>query len=126
MNKDLEHTQTLVPDASEEQPARSVFRTLRWFFEEVARLTLFCVRLFKEAILPPYELKEIIRQSYLVGFKSFPLIAITGFIMGLVLTIQSRPTLLRVSFTNESISSFVPFLSARNENARFSLTVMES
>jgi phospholipid/cholesterol/gamma-HCH transport system permease protein len=93
MNKDLEHTQTLVPDASEEQPARSVFRTLRWFFEEVARLTLFCVRLFKEAILPPYELKEIIRQSYLVGFKSFPLIAITGFIMGLVLTIQSRPTL---------------------------------
>ena len=35
----------------------------------------------------------IIKQSYSLGYKSFPLVAITGFIMGLVLTIQSRPTL---------------------------------
>src|SRR5690606_31357846 len=31
--------------------------------------------------------------SYLIGYKSFPLVGITGFIIGLVLTIQSRPTL---------------------------------
>jgi phospholipid/cholesterol/gamma-HCH transport system permease protein len=41
----------------------------------------------------PFEVNEFCRQSYLVGYKSFPLIAITGFIMGLVLTIQSQPTL---------------------------------
>ncbi len=63
------------------------------FFEEVASLTLFMLRFFKEAFVPKYELKEFAKQAYLVGYKSFPLVAITGFIMGLVLTIQSRPTL---------------------------------
>lgn len=68
-------------------------KTLRVFFEEVALLTIFTWRFFKEGIRPPYEFKELVKQAYLVGYKSFPLVAITGFIMGLVLTIQSRPTL---------------------------------
>ena len=63
------------------------------FFQEVAETSLFTARFFKEVVLPRYEFKEIIRQCYLTGFKTFPLVAITGFIMGLVLTIQSRPTL---------------------------------
>lgn len=63
------------------------------FFEEVTCLTKFTLLFFKELIKPRYEFKELIRQCYLIGYKSFPLIAITGLIMGLVLTIQSRPTL---------------------------------
>lgn len=63
------------------------------FFKGVADMTVFVLRFFKEAIKPPYEFNELMKQSYLVGYKSLPLIAITGFIMGLVLTIQSRPTL---------------------------------
>ena len=63
------------------------------FFREVTLLTQFTLRFFKELIKPRYEVKEVIKQSYLIGYKSFPLVAITGFIMGLVLTIQSRPTL---------------------------------
>jgi phospholipid/cholesterol/gamma-HCH transport system permease protein len=63
------------------------------FFEEISQITLFTVRYFKEVFKPPYEFKELVKQCYLIGYKSFPLIAITGFIMGLVLTIQSRPTL---------------------------------
>jgi phospholipid/cholesterol/gamma-HCH transport system permease protein len=63
------------------------------FFEEISQITLFTVRFFKEIFKPPYEFKELVKQCYLIGYKSFPLIAITGFIMGLVLTIQSRPTL---------------------------------
>jgi phospholipid/cholesterol/gamma-HCH transport system permease protein len=59
----------------------------------VAQLTRFTMRFFKEVVKPPFELSTIVKQSYLLGYKSFPLIAITGFIMGLVLTIQSRPTL---------------------------------
>ena len=51
------------------------------------------MRFFKEMIKPPYEFHEFVKQCYLIGYKSFPLVAITGFIMGLVLTIQSRPTL---------------------------------
>ncbi len=68
-------------------------RKVKGFFEEVTLLTKFNIRFFKEAVKPPYEFKEFVRQSYIIGYKSFPLVAITGFIMGLVLTIQSRPTL---------------------------------
>ncbi len=63
------------------------------FFEEVTLLSQFTFLFFKELFKPPYELNELIKQCYLIGYKSFPLVAITGFIMGLVLTIQSRPTL---------------------------------
>jgi phospholipid/cholesterol/gamma-HCH transport system permease protein len=62
-------------------------------FEEIAELVLFARQFFKELFLPPYEFKELLKQAYSIGYKSFPLVAITGFIMGLVLTIQSRPTL---------------------------------
>ncbi|MGB2867656.1 MAG: ABC transporter permease [Bacteroidota bacterium] len=63
------------------------------FFIAVTSLASFTLRFFKEVFKPPYEFNELLKQSFLVGYKSFPLVAITGFIIGLVLTIQSRPTL---------------------------------
>jgi phospholipid/cholesterol/gamma-HCH transport system permease protein len=69
-------------------------KTVKSFFEEVTHITLFTFRFFKELIKPRYEFNEIMKQSYLIGYKSFPLVAFTGFIMGLVFTIQSRPTLM--------------------------------
>lgn len=71
------------------------------FFLEVASLTTFTLRFFKEVVKPPYEFNELMKQSFLIGYKSFPLVAITGFIIGLVLTIQSRPTLAK--FGSESL-----------------------
>src|ERR1700756_1485768 len=71
----------------------NVVQDLKSFFSETASLTKFAVRFFKEIFIPPYEFKETIKQSYLIGYKSLALVAITGLIMGLVLTIQSRPTL---------------------------------
>ena len=65
------------------------------FFSEVASITLFTFRFFKEVIKRPYEINELVKQSFLMGYKSFPLVVITGFIIGLVLTIQSRPTLVK-------------------------------
>ena len=62
-------------------------------FSEMGRTSAFCIRFFKEAFFPPYEIKELFVQCYNVGYKSLPLVAITGFIMGVVLTLQSRPTL---------------------------------
>src|SRR6185369_8255640 len=83
------------------KPSENLYvQTLRGFFEEIARLTLFAKRFIIELIKPPYEISELLKQSFLVGYKSFPLVVITGFIMGLVLTIQSRPTL--VEFGAES------------------------
>jgi phospholipid/cholesterol/gamma-HCH transport system permease protein len=78
----MEETPEIVPD--------SIFKK---FFLEVASLTTFTLRFFKEVIKPPYEFNELMKQSFLIGYKSLPLVAITGFIIGLVLTIQSRPTL---------------------------------
>ena len=61
-----------------------------FFFTKVC---LFALRFFKEVIKTPYEFKEFAKQCYVIGYKSLPLVTITGFIMGLVLTLQSRPTL---------------------------------
>ncbi|MCX6181688.1 MAG: ABC transporter permease [Bacteroidetes bacterium] len=74
--------------------------SIKIFFEEVAHLAMFTFQFFKQVFKPSYEFKEFIKQCYLIGYKSFPLIGLTGFIMGLVLTIQSRPTL--VDFGAES------------------------
>lgn len=43
--------------------------------------------------MPPYELKELGRQCYEIGYRSLALITLTGFITGLVFTKQSRPSL---------------------------------
>lgn len=66
---------------------------LKNIFNDAGNVTLFTARFFKEVLTPPYEIKEFLRQCYIMGYKSLPLVGITGFIMGLVLTLQSRPTL---------------------------------
>ncbi len=70
-----------------------IYKSFNVFFEEVALLGKFTVRFFKETFRPPFEFQELIKHCYNMGYKSLPLVAITGFIMGLVLTIQSQPTL---------------------------------
>ncbi len=80
----------ITPESSPETISRSIFIK---FFLEVASLTIFTWHFFKEVLKPPYEFNELMKQSYLIGYRSLPLVGITAFIMGLVLTIQSRPTL---------------------------------
>jgi len=62
-------------------------------FTSLYNIHLFIVRFFKEAFVPPFELKEVVRQCYEVGVRSFTLITVTGFIVGLIFTKQSRPSL---------------------------------
>ncbi|MCX6231258.1 MAG: ABC transporter permease [Bacteroidetes bacterium] len=66
------------------------------FFTDFANVLLFIARIFKETFTRDFEFKEFFRQCFQIGYKTLPLISITGTIMGLVLTIQSRPVL--VSF----------------------------
>ena len=65
------------------------------FLTEIGEISAFAGKFFQEAFLPPYEFKEIIRQSYEIGYKTLPLVGTTAFIIGMVLTLQSRPTLVR-------------------------------
>lgn len=60
---------------------------------EFARLHRFLMRFLRELVTPPFEFKEFIRQCYEIGWRSFPLISLTGFIVGFVFTKQSRPSL---------------------------------
>ena len=63
------------------------------FLTDVADFFLFLSRTCKEIFSRDFEFKEFLRQSFQIGYKSLPLISVTGFIMGLVLTIQARPSL---------------------------------
>ncbi len=63
-------------------------------FNEAGELASFSGRFFREAFSPRFEGREFLRQCFEIGYKSLPLIGLTGFIMGLVLTIQVRPTLI--------------------------------
>lgn len=63
------------------------------FFIEIGELAYFSSRFFKELFSKPFEFKELLRQCYNMGNKSLGLVLITGFIIGLVITIQTRPTL---------------------------------
>ena len=60
---------------------------------DVADFFLFLSRTVKETFSRDFEFKEFFHQSFQIGYKSLPLISVTGFIMGLVLTIQARPSL---------------------------------
>ncbi len=63
------------------------------FLAEVASVFIFISVLIKETFSRDFEFREFLRQCFQVGYKSLPLITVTGAIMGLVLTIQSRPVL---------------------------------
>jgi phospholipid/cholesterol/gamma-HCH transport system permease protein len=60
---------------------------------EIGLIARFTGRFFVEVFKPRFEFNEFLRQCFYIGNKSLPLVAITAFIMGLVITMQSRPTL---------------------------------
>jgi phospholipid/cholesterol/gamma-HCH transport system permease protein len=66
---------------------------MREIVVETGEIALFTRRFFREVFNPPYEFRELLKQSYIIGNKSIFLVATTGFIMGLVLTLQTRPTM---------------------------------
>ncbi len=67
---------------------------IKVFFIEIGDLSLFAGRFFKEVFIKPFEFKELLRQCYYIGNRSMLLVGVTGFILGLVFTLQSRPTLM--------------------------------
>lgn len=80
--------------------ASTYITSIKKYFEETGKLSSFTFRFFREVFAPPFEWKEMFRQAYLLGYKSLFLVGMTGFIMGLVLTLQTRPTM--VEFGAES------------------------
>jgi phospholipid/cholesterol/gamma-HCH transport system permease protein len=73
----------------------------RDFLDETGSMAKFTGHFFSHGLRPRFEIKELLSQCYIIGYKSFPLIALTGFIMGLVLTMQLRPSLVSYGVQSE-------------------------
>lgn len=76
-------------------------------FENVGALALFGGKFFVEVFRPPLEVKEIIKQTFDIGVRSFRLVAVVAVVIGAVLTMQSRPTMIKFG-----AEAFVPAMVA--------------
>jgi len=56
---------------------------------------MFSLDFFKNVFFPPYEFSEIKKHMDELGVKTLPIISVTGFIIGLVLAMQSEPVMIR-------------------------------
>src|SRR5262245_36062359 len=63
--------------------------------ESVGAVAVFSGRFFVEVLRPPFEGGEIARHLYQFGSRSAPLIATSGFAIGVVLSMHTRATLER-------------------------------
>lgn len=71
----------------------SKLSSTKLFFIEIGELAEFGGKFFKNVFKRPFEGREFLRQCYNMGNKSLFLVSVTCFIIGLVFTLQSRPTL---------------------------------
>jgi phospholipid/cholesterol/gamma-HCH transport system permease protein len=63
---------------------------LKGFFEWFGDVSLFGIRAIRDVFRPPFEIDEIINQAYEAGWRSLPLIILSGFALGVILAIQTR------------------------------------
>jgi phospholipid/cholesterol/gamma-HCH transport system permease protein len=63
------------------------------YFRSVYEAYKFVLLFIKESFQRPFYVRELINQCFEIGVKALPLITLTGFIVGMVFTKQSRPSL---------------------------------
>jgi len=61
----------------------------------IGEASLFALKTLREIFTPPFEIRETIRQVYELGFRSAPLIAVSGVAVGVVLSMHTRASLER-------------------------------
>lgn len=66
---------------------------LKEFLSDVGNATGFVIKVFKNIFGKDFEFNQFLKQCFAIGNQSLGLISVTGIIIGLVLTIQSRPVL---------------------------------
>jgi phospholipid/cholesterol/gamma-HCH transport system permease protein len=73
--------------------AEIAVRGWRKWPEEIGDQVGFFLKFFRNIFTGGFEWSEFVRQCYEIGYRSVMLVGITSFIMGLVLVVQLRPTL---------------------------------
>lgn len=67
----------------------------RKWFAEIGDQCVFFMRFFRNIFKGGFEWSEFVRQCYEIGYKSMMLVGITSFIMGAVLILQLRPSMVQ-------------------------------
>jgi phospholipid/cholesterol/gamma-HCH transport system permease protein len=67
----------------------------RTFFSEAGFMSAFAMRAVRVAFQPPFELREVVHQVYMVGWRSLPLVMTSGLAIGVVLSMHTRATMER-------------------------------
>src|SRR5580692_1395352 len=102
--------------AATQAPGRSaptsnlVVSIFEWFGE----LGMFCARLGRAVVTPPYEFREFFHQCDEIGSKSLPLVALAGAATGVVLSLQTRNSL--IHFGAKSMLPAIIFFSVIKES----------
>jgi phospholipid/cholesterol/gamma-HCH transport system permease protein len=68
-----------------------ISKFLEWFGD----LGIFCGRVIRAAVTPPFEFRELFLQLDEIGSKSLPLVALAGAATGVVLSLEARFSLTR-------------------------------
>ena len=66
---------------------------IEMFLTDVGKATAFVLKVFRNIFGKDFEFNQFLKQCFAIGNQSLGLISVTGVIIGLVLTIQSRPVL---------------------------------
>ena len=64
------------------------------FFESVGEVGTFGFRAIRDAFRPPFEFKELITQIVEVGWRSCPLVIVSGFAFGVVIALETRASMM--------------------------------
>src|SRR5437773_2970382 len=68
---------------------------IRTFFSEAGSISAFALHVVRAAFRRPFELREIVRQVYMIGWRSLPLVMTSGLAIGVVLSMHTRATMER-------------------------------
>lgn len=77
------------------KPVTDFEKKVTSFFETIAGMFQFSILFLKNIFIPPYEIEQIRKHMDELGIKTLPIVSITGFIIGLVLAMQTQPVLVR-------------------------------
>jgi phospholipid/cholesterol/gamma-HCH transport system permease protein len=83
-----------VEDLKKDNPVE-FSESLTNFFLTIAGLTTFSLKFFKNVFVRPFEFAEIKKHMDELGIKTLPIVTVSGFIIGLVLAMQSQPVMQR-------------------------------
>ncbi len=71
-----------------------MLNSLITILSSIGEVGLFGFRAIRDSLRPPFELREIVRQMFEIGWRSGPLIVVSGFAFGVVISLETRSSLM--------------------------------